>query len=782
MTIELNYFYRVDITVAQYDAGTTSTKTYSFTNKVLKDSTSLTTYWPILQSVGEVGLIAGETLPTISLSSIQIDNSIGSFGANRKFSDVLERYTPIEQSVIIYVGQVSNDSDTVTSWTATGQGVISDYEHAAQGESPSLTFNIRPLRYSETVLTLEVSRSVSGMSNAPDSSLGRAVPLLIGDTLDVLPVRISADGAENPRYAIGTCLYQHVENDTSTAKIYCKNELDFWEVANNNFTTTIGNTKTGDYALNRYAGQAWGLTAGSGLLCGIKFRAVGKGLASSTARLTVFVLRYNSTTLQVIEEVATGTASLSTYNTQNAASTDPFDLSIAFDTPVYLSAEESYAVGWSVTGYQVNDLAISYSNSTTTAGFFKDSTTVNESAGHAWKYSIAAPYNSGTIRYDLLYYESTFTKTEANAFTQTGLGYSSLQLTGQAVDSGQAIAPLDNFPILIGNMKGLTPYGGGALLERPQSIVTYLNYQFNGVSWSDASYWDDTTLSSSHYEYLYNGATPTVRSRVVKAIFESRVTFSEVLSEICKGTASKVGILPNGKSFMYPFGMTEAVAVDIPPSDITALNWVVGDISTVINRAVIKTGFSYLKAPKTFEGQGDAGFQYTTDYSAVNETKVAEITAKSRALYGNKELEDTEFLVYPNPSGGAAAYLCSTTTGKAGSILAEYYLTRFGLPITKCSFVVPFNRYSDLTMFDVITFSSPSFPAYYGTDPNARDGVVDVGGSVSSVSGADYGYETVRAQTYRGLIEGVTTILAMEHAPAIKLDVLVLLNYPNDPT
>lgn len=85
-------------------------------------------------------------------------------------------------------------------------------------------------------------------------------------------------------------------------------------------------------------------------------------------------------------------------------------------------------------------------------------------------------------------------------------------------------------------------------------------------------------------------------------------------------------------------------------------------------------------------------------------------------------------------------------------------------------------------MFDVITFAHSEFPAFYGTDPNARPGVVISGSNTTPVPNAGYGQELTRAQTYRGLVEGISYVMAMEHAPAIRLTVLVLLNREFDPT
>lgn len=49
-----------------------------------------------------------------SLSSITIDNTCGSIGYNRRFSDVLDRYTIIDQPIEFYIGVSSTDVDNPT--------------------------------------------------------------------------------------------------------------------------------------------------------------------------------------------------------------------------------------------------------------------------------------------------------------------------------------------------------------------------------------------------------------------------------------------------------------------------------------------------------------------------------------------------------------------------------------------------------------------------------------------------------------------------------------------
>lgn len=784
---EYNYFYRVDVDVRGIIDGTNTAVTYTFTNKTLKDSTSLTTFWPILRSIGEVSLTSGETLPTVTISSIEIDNRIGSFGSDRKFSDILQRYSPVEQPLTISYAQVVNNSDTVTTWTVLATAVVESWDYGAAAGDMTLTFNVRPMKYVDNVLTLEVANTISGMENAPSSSLGRAVPLLIGDDLDVLPVRISADDATTAKYAWGTCLYEHLKNVSTGYSLYTKNYLDQWEEIDGGFPDYSGATSTGTYTLNTYADRAFDLNLnGNGIVTGVQLEAQGNGLVSSTAFLSVYLLRTGASSV-VIEEVGRGRLDLSNYNAQNAASTARFSIKVSLDQPVFLSGNSTYALGWSCTGYQPNDLSLHYHNLTRVElrRDAADATSPSNNSFTDWKRVISAT----CLAYKLL--EPTVSLTDhVSTYTQTGLTYSSLTLTQFTPDSGQTNPSFDNFPILLANVKGLSNYSGATLQEKPQDITNKLSYTWSTTSlaWSDAARWDTTTLSSSHYDYLYNGATPTNRSRVVRGVFDQRSTYTQIVSEIARCTASKVGIFSSGKTFMWPWGITAAQSVYSPilTEDISPISWQQRDLSTVINRAVIKTGRSFLASPRGIEntdaeGRSSYGYNYSEDYSSLNYPSgvIPSLTRDSVALYGVRDLQNTEFPLWPYPSGGLGGYIGGTSS--TGSILAEYYLTRYAKPLTYCTFIVPYHRYASLKMFDIITFAHPSFPAYYGTDPQARNGVVNVSGAVTEVV-ANGGFEMVRAQSYRGLIEGITHVLAMEHAPALKLTVLVLLNYPKDPT
>lgn len=787
MVATFNYFYRADVVIAAYVSGAKVTRTYRFVNKAANDDSSqLYDYWPVLLSVGEVTLAVGDPLPNVTFSQVTINNRRGSFGANRKFSDVLERYSPIEQEITVYVAQEATVINAVFNWVQLAKGTVANWDSSPNdSDEQTLTFNIRPVRVEEKILTLEVNRSISGMENAPEASLGKAVPLIVGQFADVVPVRISADGSTTVKYAWGTCFSGYLRNASSGSLVYTKGHRDEWARIYFGATDYSGGTIAGQFAFNHYntvTRIAWRMDAidvspsSAFVVTGLQLRAKANGFAArvSTGQVSFFLLKANATTKAVIEEVGSGKISLATYDTlnNNAANTN-FAINVSFDQPLVLDrngGEFDYYFGWDYSGIQVDDLSI---NRTATTVPFMYVTSTN-----SWQYSTTG----ARLLYKLHELTASYTDTVAGS-TQTGLSYSSLTLSQFTPDSGQANPSLDSLPIVLQYVSGLTWVNTGTLVSRAQEVIDALSYIWDGntSTWTNPQYWDLTTLQASHYDTLFNGASPGVRSRIPRGVFDQKVTFSQVVGEICRGMVAQVGMYATGKLFVYPWGASATPAANIPPADIAPLGWQQGDVSNVINRAIVNVLRSPL-ASREFDPSREGatpGYYISSDFSAKNYAPVATLTAESRALYGDKSLSNTNFPVWPAPENGKGDYLGAGSF--FGSVLAEFFITRYAKPLVRCSFVVPWHRYSGLKMFDVINFAHPDFPAFYGTDPEEPLPVVDTGSSVVRVD-PNGGNELVRAQVYRGLIEGISYILAFEHAPALRLSVLVLLNYPADPT
>lgn len=820
-----NYFYRVELTVADYTLGGIKnsrlnvreliTRTYNFVNKSLIDAITASdreTYIPILQSIGETTLSAGEILPSISLSSISLDDARGSFGPDRRFSDLLERFTIIDQPVNIYLGESQNEVDAPTSWTKIGSGRVVSWSKALSGDNPVMNISIEPFKISDRVMNLEVSRDITGMESAPQASLGKALPIVfnkvnsgLSSPIDrypqVIPTRISADGAETAKYALTTQIYQ-ITKARIQPNYYAKKQ---WEDGSN-IWASISFTKTAPdyttplvgtyYSLNTYAGKAYKIpemtptNEETGFVAtGVEFKAKGQGSSGvfSSAYLTAVILQVDKITFNVVQELAKGTVSLGNYDTLNNAGGD-FSVNISFDKPVVIELTSArtydFYIGWSATGVGVADLAL-HKHNTTVSTLVKS----NSSTEDSWK--ILSPSES-IVAHKLRIVTVTSTVHE-NTYTKDGYTYSSITLSQPTPDTGQVNCDLDSLEI-VGLVEGFCKYSDNSRVYDPPTVIKFLSYEWDGEQWEDVNAVDTTTLQASHYTPLFTSGSGNYRARYISGIIESKSTYNQVVSEVARGSASKIGVLSDGKLFVYPWGVSTAVDYVIPQADIIPLSWENRTDDSIVNRSQIT--FERYYATNLSQDQVREGYKYSIDFSNSAYLAVQQITEQSRSLFGAKNIVDNTFNVFgfsdTNPVVGLPGYLTGGSTvsqpNSSGVViysvdfLADYYISRFALPFIYCSFVVPYHRYKDIKMFDVISFHHSEFPAYYGTDPAARAGVVDDGTDVTTVISANYGEELVRAQSYRGLVEAVSYVMAMEHAPAIRLTVQVLVNQEYDPT
>lgn len=833
----LNYFYRVKLTAVEYTLGgikderlnvrALNSFEFNFVNKSLVDASTDSdreTYLPILEQIGEITLSAGEVLPSNSISTITINNERGSIGYNRRFSDVLERYTIIDQPIEFFIGQSDTATDAPTSWQKIGSGIVQEWDMAISSDEPTMTISIAPFKLSDKVMNLQISRDITGMENAPEKNLGKHLPILFCKTQpnnvnplsypEVQPTRISTDGATTAKYALTTQMYQVTKANFSDY-IYAKKsttEDDVpWCFIKIDRTTDDYLADTTDYiSLSTYSAAAWKLPditpadeETGFLVTGITLRAHGNGTASrvSQGRVTAFMLRVDKTTVNVVEEMGSGRVDLKNYDDENNAG-GYFSVNFAFDKPITFdllsTSHDSYYFGFKATGVDVNDLSFTKDDPLSTSAYarlLKSGTTGTGDSLDDWSISQDTKIVCHRLIVPTYVYEE-----HEDTYSQDGFTFSSLTVSQADADIGQANPDFDNVSFVI-PMEGFVDYDNDEKIYSTADALKILSYTFDGEKWSDEGAVDTTTLATSHYGPMYEinvgifgPASGTARrARLLSGIVESKITYSNLIREIGAGTASKVGIFADGTLFMYPWGINADPAYNIPQADIIPLNYQVRPDSSIVNKVQITAEKSY--TVKAVFGDGE-GYVISIDFSSPEYIFVQEMTEQSRSLYGSKDLDESTYDIFgfnnKSPLCGLPGYLTGEPSDsqvvEGGEIiysvdfLADYFLSTYALPFTYVSFVVPYSRYSNIRMFDIITFQHSEFPAFHGTEPNARPGVVDDGVTISEVPTANFGQEFVRAKTYRGIVEAVSYVLAMEHSPALRLTVRVLLNQRYDPT
>lgn len=194
--------------------------------------------FPILKSVDNLGLKLGVVLPEVTRGSITLNNMYDSFGSERRFSDLLNRYTIVERDVKIWVAQIplgktniqENDFDLI--WTGIGTSVDFD----SQGAKINIASADIPVR----VMTYVVNNTE--FPDAPSSSLGKHLPIILSDsdqTVEVDAIRVGEMelGASNTQidYVYGSTLGTTHEIDTipngssGTAHILMENRSREWQ-------------------------------------------------------------------------------------------------------------------------------------------------------------------------------------------------------------------------------------------------------------------------------------------------------------------------------------------------------------------------------------------------------------------------------------------------------------------------------------------------------------------------------------------------------------------------
>jgi hypothetical protein len=750
-----DYFTGAKLTFKAF-ADPTDTKTVWVIDRPVLDANSYGTYyWPLIKEISEIGIEMDEFLPKELETSLRLNNEIGSFGKGYRLSDLLARYTLIEQRIEIYMKAVAIGANAVTFeagdlvWLGKVATVDLDVD-----DTPEIGINA----VASLIPDKQIGYQITETDSDKEQSIGKWLPVPIGNYCYLPAYTIT----EYEPFTTNLTRWAYASTLCGLAgaisSVIAQDSAGQWVELETYTSTYAKGSEATSYSLDSAAapGRLFEIendSAQNAMLVNIYLTMKGNGTGgrTSTCIMTVTVYEIAKNQEPMPRSLASATYDLSADDSSNNSPIG-FGIWLPLDRPVVMNAATHYyAVGVTATGWATGEASINKSELGTCRTWQK-----TISGEWASKGTIKAPAMSCHML-DLSF--GTGFSTTANLEGSKAI----LQTTNES--GAVSYPPLDNYASVNVQIKttGTADDGSGTItgsassvITRPDHVAKLITGNWTGSAWEASTDWDFTTLATE-----YAAAYGTDRRLV--GYQDAPVTLREMLEAICRDSGSRIGVNNSGKLFLWPWGYDYTPVADIPPGDIVPQSWSISDASTVVNQVAVNYGNTNVDVLYLRNRKQQKNFSGIVDRSVARLGVAQANGANSVTLFGRRYLSRTD----TNYVGSLAA----------AETLADSLFIRYSKPLILASFNVPLDTYKALKPLDVITFEHTAFPAFYGAAP-ASNAPKENGDFVELKSGR-YWYA---GQRYRGLIEGRRIIKDPEGVPMLQIQVQVLQNSGVDPT
>ena len=778
-----NYFIYATITLASVTSPGSTLSVYVSTRPYENGGNI---YKPIIRSLNGIAYGMGAYVPRTSSGSITLDDSPHSYGFERRLSDLLERYSVLDQEIEIGIRLGTDLDDHVgTSGTAAVifRGLIQDWKKDVS--SQSLTLRVKGEDLPKTIMTRSINST--DFPSAPAQSLGKNLPIVFGDNVEIKPIVVGGTNHE-PTFALTTTLKdQFVSGGVQTYYIKGKSGV-YRSFANATSTSAPGDytvAETGSltgFQTSTYREFAWSQSIGNGLLVArgrIRGYATGDGTwLGGNGRLVmrIYKARNGDVTKGPGELVASATKLKSEYQAsyRNTAG-QLFWIDFVFEQPVLINQDEfggssffvSFADVRESENTAVEDTPYGYCKNAdpatiwiyTTPTYPGNGDMVVSGNSKTW---VSSSGVFGPVVSDL--FGVRFTETTSTGTNSSGLSYSKIDASYYGANGD---LPFLNTLDLVASVNGLKDVNGyittaGSVITRPDHAIELLTRYYAGSTWNnptlDTTFFSDSTTGVSTSTDRYY--------RTVGGRSDGRALAAQIIEDIGKSCAVRVGLAISSTAgrrftrFCWSTNRPTSAVFTNRNSNIIEIEQ--RDAATVINRATVFNGES-LRGLSVESGSAENTLK---NYSSVAQTyngldtTATALTSDSVTLYGER----------PNAAAGYKFL------GSGGRMMSDYLCALFGRPHIYVTLETEARFYARECL-EVVEILHPEVFAYFGT--SADPGASTYAGTAVDPASGQY---IVRAQTYRGQIEGKEFIFSDNEAPKIRFTIRLLTNYPNDPT
>lgn len=762
--IETSHWLSVTITlINKSDLTETTVKFYNKAVLGSNEQTEVTDGWPLLIGGTRIGSTSDRESILFDAGSITINNSIGSFGVDRKFSDILERYEIANQDIIIYYGTSAPAGRYPTTTQTAFLVKVLDWSHSIDQGVPTLDIRFDARKFPRRVVNRKIDSDL--FNAAPFSSIGKSLPVIFGADVQVKPIYISTEtNNSSPAWAYATTLasehpvggisayyakdvkgtYQQVSSASSTSAF----------LYGNNFAS--GKNSAG-YGSNTVRAVPFTPTTAYVVTSG--YLAIKKNLGTDNESMTIEIRASdrNQTTTPTSAPgtiLAKGVCDLATLS----SAAGEYQLEIPFDKAIVLQPSTTYyfvsyysnksTTGLTLMYYDggISETAYNTAYTTEADGLWVTSATAKS---FQWYWQLKGvvfnDFPSGTATAD-----------------SHGLGAAYFYLTQKSFTEMPQIQNLD-FVVAV---NGLKDDSSGTITGTPSATITGIAdaIELMSQTWDGSAWSPDTGVSGN---WNFNDFSSTYAADIaITGATNGQTTFEQWLRDVCRNTATKIvqTSTQGGQLTPYCWGTTRTSAATFTQENSKVTRLEQSNPSFVIN----KTTIAYSKRLIYFDSLIAASQGVSSDYTAIlnlHDATSAEYTSligNSEAIYGERSLADIFF-----------NWIDSLALATR---VARFYLTNYNEPPKYVNVEAPFDRFGTLSNMNVVTIINPSLPNYYGGIPNAK--LPHYLGETVDVT---LGYNLCEALPYRAQIEGKTLTFNEDAAPTLNL-VCRLLTNPNDPT
>ncbi len=749
---------------------TGATTTINCSNSAEIDDGS--TYYPILKSISGVSADMGAYMPLTQGGTIVLDNSPGSFGYERRFSDLLDRLRIIDTEIVIYGARTAIDDTTIVDgFTQIYKARVQRWSYDVEGDSLSIQIASAPVR--KQVMTKIVDAVT--FTDAPTRALGKHLPVVIGQNVEVTPIVVNVKYPEAPVWGYATTL--STDHEVGGIQNYWARNAqgEFVEVVSAAATSTIlaghanvsGKNHAG-YGANAVTAHKFSPADGY-ILTQVGLRIYkASGTDNGTMR---FQMRMDDLVQNQVPFDAPGTVIGETQVQLSGLSSaaGEYDLLAAWDRPVVIAAGVSvYLVYWlePESGDPTTSPVEKYYDGAITEQAY--TTVYTTEPDGLWTAGAALTKQQFWQLYGVV-----LTDTVSILGDEDGLGYASFTATQAAAPTDYTEPDLTTLDMVV-TVNGLLDNGSGditgvasSLIERPDHALMLLDKEWDGAAWDGASgRIDDTKYSATHAAL---DASTNRYYRKVAGRTHGRATVEQIMEEVAKNSGVRLALANSttaGKSLgVYVWGEEISSSATFTDENSRVLSIEQRGTETIVNRVAMHFDLK-MRDLKIEDGSAEGGFRnyaQTINWTDGTNSIATALCSESQTVFGVRPLAESAF-DWLNDSASA-------------EVMAAYFMSLYGKPHSYVTVEVPMFSAETLEVLSVITIIHPALSAYFGTSSLGK--APSYGGDPGDPGLGQY---LKRAKSYRAQIEGKSLYFNLGDIPTIRLTCRILDNYPTDPT